>query len=136
MNIALSNSLLDVLLKLPRRDRDWNAIITEAECKEQAESAKKERRHRNTSPSRELAGYTGAYEHPAYGMVRITLENGALVWHWNRFTAPLAHYHYDTFTLPIAIMGEPHVVFTLDERGTVKRMKVLGNMNVEFTRSR
>jgi CubicO group peptidase (beta-lactamase class C family) len=142
MNIALSNSLLDVLLNLPhRRDRDWNKIVADAEYKEQEESAKKERedqkrRHRDTSPSRELAGYTGAYEHPAYGTVRITLEDGALVWRWNHFTAPLAHYHYDTFTLPLDTMGEPHVVFTLDERGTVRRMKVLGNMDVEFTRSR
>jgi CubicO group peptidase (beta-lactamase class C family) len=142
MNIALSNALLDALLNLPRRqERDWNKIVADAECAEQAESAKKERedqmrRHRDTSPSRELAGYTGAYEHPAYGTVRITLENGALVWYWNRFTAPLTHYHYDTFTLPIAMIGEPHVVFALDERGTVSRMKVLGNMAVEFTRRR
>jgi CubicO group peptidase (beta-lactamase class C family) len=141
MNIALSNSLLDVLLNLPRRDRDWNKIVEDAERKNQAESAKKEREdrkrlHRNTNPSRELAGYTGTYEHPAYGTVRITLEDGKLMWHWNRFMAPLTHYHYDMFTLPIAIMEEPHVVFALDERGTVKRMKVLGNMGVEFTRRR
>lgn len=137
MNIALSNALLDVLLGLP--PRDWNAIVTEAERKDEAESAKKEiedqkRRHRNTRPSRELGGYTGDFEHPAYGTVRIALEEGALVWHWNRFAVPLTHYHYDTFTLPIPIMSEPHVVFTLDERGTVARMKVLGNMEVEFKR--
>jgi CubicO group peptidase (beta-lactamase class C family) len=139
MNIALSNALLDVLLGLP--PRDWNAIVSEAERKDQAQSEKKEsedqkRRHRNTHPSRELGGYTGTFEHPAYGTVRITLEEGALVWHWNRFTAPLEHFHYDTFTLPIAIMDEPHVIFTLDERGSVARMKVLGNMDVEFKRSR
>jgi hypothetical protein len=139
MNLALSNSLLDVLLNLPRRDRDWNKIVEDAERKNQAKSEKKEseerdHRHRDTSPSRELAGYTGAYEHPAYGTVRVTLEDGKLVWHWNRFTAPLTHWHYDTFTLPITIMEEPHVVFALDERGTVKRMKVRGNMDVEFTR--
>src|SRR4029078_11167130 len=119
---------------------DWNAIVTRAQRQDEAESAKKERedqkrRHRNTHPSRELGGCTGNFEHPAYGIVGITLEEGTLVWHWNHFNAPLMHYHYDTFTLPILVRGEPHVVFTLDERGTVARMKVLGELNVEFKRS-
>jgi CubicO group peptidase (beta-lactamase class C family) len=139
MNIALSNGLLGKLLGLPQRD--WNAVIAEAERKNHKESEDKERkelarRRLDTHPSRELAGYIGTYEHPAYGTVRIALENDKLVWNWNRFSAPLTHYHYDTFTLPLAIMGEPHIVFTLDGRGTVARMKVLGNMDVEFLRKR
>ncbi|HEY7313002.1 MAG TPA: serine hydrolase [Gemmataceae bacterium] len=139
MNLALSNALLDVLLRLP--PRDWNKIVGEAEHEDQEQAKNKERedqkrQHVNTHPSRELGAYTGNFEHPAYGTVRITLEEGALVWHWNRFTAPLTHFHYDTFTLPILKMGEPHVVFTLDERGTVARMKVKGEMDVEFKRSR
>ncbi len=139
MNIALSNGLLELLLGLPHRD--WNAVVAKAERTNLAEIEDKEReklahRHLNTHPSRELAGYTGEYEHPAYGTVRITLENERLTWNWNRFRAPLTHYQYDTFSLPIEIMGEPHVVFTLDGRGAVARMKVLGNMDVEFRRSR
>jgi CubicO group peptidase (beta-lactamase class C family) len=139
MNIALSNALLGHLLDLP--PRDWNAVIAEAERKKHlevvdGERKKLARRHVDTHPSRELGGYTGAYEHPAYGTVRITLEGGKLVWSWNHFTAPLSHYQYDTFLLPIEVMGEPHVVFALDGRGTVARMKVLGTMGVEFERSR
>ncbi len=139
MNIALSNSLLEMLLGLPHRN--WNALVADAERKDEMEADRKEneirdRRHPDTRPSRELPGYVGDYEHPAYGTVRITLEDGKLVWHWNRFTAALAHYHYDTFTLPIEIMGEPRVVFTLDAKGTVARMKVLGGMDVEFQRRR
>jgi CubicO group peptidase (beta-lactamase class C family) len=138
MNIALSNGLLEILLKLPHRD--WNAVIRAAERKnaeiEAKESEKRPRRHLHTTPSRELAGYTGEYEHPAYGTARVTLDDGALVWHWNRFNATLKHYHYDTFTLPIEMMEEPRVVFTLDEKGTVARMKVLGNVGVEFQRSK
>ena len=141
MNIALSNALLGLLLKLPPRDRDWNAIVFAAERKnarevEAKERAKRARRHVNAPPSRELGAYTGAYEHPAYGTVRITLKGETLVWQWNRFSAPLKHYHYDTFTLPIEFMGTPHVVFTLDARSTVARMKVLGTMDVEFQRSK
>jgi CubicO group peptidase (beta-lactamase class C family) len=139
MNIALSNGLLDLLLGLPHRD--WNEVVRAAEDKEHKEieaeeRAKLARRQPNTRPSRELAGYIGAYEHPAYGTVHIALEDGKLVWSWNRFTAPLTHYQYDTFTLPIEVMGEPLVIFALDAKGTVARMKVRGTLDVEFQRTR
>ncbi|HTU16501.1 MAG TPA: serine hydrolase [Gemmataceae bacterium] len=142
MNIALSNALLDMLLELPHREhRNWNAIVHAAERKDEEEAEKKERekeKHHqpDTQPSRELAGYIGAYEYPAYGTVHITLENGRLVWQWNHWSAALIHYHYDTFTLPIEKMGTPRVVFTLDAKGRVARMKVLGNVDVEFQRKR
>jgi CubicO group peptidase (beta-lactamase class C family) len=138
MNIALSNGLLDLLLSLP--DRDWNKIVHKAEGADEAEAEKKEReqekRHQlNTRPSCPLAAYTGAYEHPAYGTVRVTLEDGRLVWQWQRFRARLRHYHYDTFTLPLSIMGRPRVLFALDAQGRVARMKVLGEMGVTFRRA-
>jgi CubicO group peptidase (beta-lactamase class C family) len=137
MNIALSNGLLEMLLRLPHRD--WNDTVLAAEKQDREAGEEKEReqqknRQPGTQPSRELAGYCGDYDHSAYGTVRIALEDGRLVWHWNRFQAPLRHYHYDTFTLPIEIMGEPRVVFTLDDRGTVAGMKVLGTMGVEYRR--
>jgi CubicO group peptidase (beta-lactamase class C family) len=139
MNIALSNGLLERLLKLPHRD--WNAVVAEAQKKHarevEAEELKQQKqRQLDTQPSRELAGYAGTYEHPAYGTVDVTLKDNALVWRWNRFSAKLKHFHYDTFTLPIEMMGEPRVVFHLDAKGTVARMKVLGEMNVEFRRVR
>lgn len=140
MNIALSNSLLELLLGLPRRD--WNEIVAGAERQDEAEAQRKEserqkRRRFDTRPSRELGGYTGAYSHPAYGTVHVTLENGRLLWKWERWSAALAHYHFDTFILPIdEKMGNPLVVFTLDAKGAVARMKVLGEMDVEFQRSR
>jgi len=80
-----------------------------------------------------LAAYAGNYQHPAYGTVRVTLEKGNLVWTWNSFRAPLEHLQRDTFTLPLDVMGNPEVIFTLDE-GTVVRMKVTGNLAAEFRR--
>jgi CubicO group peptidase (beta-lactamase class C family) len=137
MNLALNAALLDVLLGLP--PRDWDAVVRGAERKEQAEAEEVERerlarRHANTRPSRELPAYAGTYEHPAYGTVRVTLGPGGLVWEWNDFRAVLEHFHYDTFTLPIDVMGAPEVVFTL-EGGRVTRMKVGGNLDVEFRRA-
>src|SRR5262249_61953761 len=88
------------------------------------------------SPPRGVAAYAGAYEHPAYGTVRVALERGALVWSWHDFRAPLAHFHYDTFTLPLEEATYPDVVFALDDEGNVARMRVTGNINVEFTKAR
>lgn len=139
MNIALSNSLLEMLLGLPHRD--WNKIVGEAEDADRKDSdakleERKKRRHLGTHPSRELSGYTGDYEHPAYGTVHIALEDGRLIWQWQRWSLALEHYHYDSFTLPIEQMGYPFVVFSLDGKGAVARMKVRGEIGVEFTRRR
>jgi hypothetical protein len=138
LNLALSNSLLDLLLGLP--PKDWNGVLSRAVQKAEAEEARQgreelARRQHGTRPSRDLTAYTGTYEHPAYGTVRVAFERGALVWRWNNFSGPLEHFHHDTFVLPIDIMGVPHVVFTPDAGGTVSRMKVLGKMNVEFRRT-
>ncbi len=139
MNIALSNSLLEILLKLPHRD--WNRTVAEAARRDRAEADREEledrkRRLLPTRPTRELNGYAGVYEHPAYGAVRVSLESGRLIWQWHRYSAALVHCYYDTFALPIEIMGEPRVVFALDAKGVVARMKVLGAMGVEFERHR
>jgi CubicO group peptidase (beta-lactamase class C family) len=139
MNLALCNSLLDLLLGLPRKD--WNALLLRAVRREAAAAAERERarlarRHLGTTPSRALAAYAGAYEHPAYGTVQVALERGALVWRWNDWKGPLDHFHYDTFLLPLDSLGRPEVVFALDADGFVARMKVGGNLNVELRRAR
>jgi CubicO group peptidase (beta-lactamase class C family) len=98
---ALVNNLLDLLLDLPRQD--WNALLMERAKKAEAEgktreNEREEKRHKDTSPTRELAAYTGAYEEPAYGTVSISLENGALQLQWSNFHSRLEHFHFDTFT--------------------------------------
>jgi CubicO group peptidase (beta-lactamase class C family) len=138
MNLALCNSLLDVLLDLPRKD--WNAIHRGAYARIARDEAARARAHiaarqRGTRPSRELAAYAGTYEHPAYGTVRVMLERGGLVWRWNDVRGALEHWHYDTFTLAAEPVGPAQVVFALDEAGTVAKMKVGGGLNVEFRRA-
>jgi hypothetical protein len=139
MNLALSNTLLDLLLGLPRKDWDGllrAALLRAERAEEEKARAVRERRHHGTRPSREAAAYAGDYEHPAYGTVRVSVERGRLVWRWNRFGGPLEHFHYDTFVLPDPVLGEPHVVFALGEDGAVTGMKVLGHLNAEFRRAR
>lgn len=133
--IALRNAILDRLLGGPTRD--WNQYLLDVEKRAdtKAETAKKEReakRRLNTHPSRELQAYAGTYENPAYGRVDVTLQNGVLMLHWNRLTAPLTHVQFDkfNFNVPEEDLDED-VQFQLDPDGEVKTMTFFGE---EFSR--
>lgn len=54
----------------------------------------------NTKPSHALAEYAAEYEHPAYGLLKITLEGGGLQMEFHKIKIPLRHYHYDRFDTP------------------------------------
>jgi CubicO group peptidase (beta-lactamase class C family) len=62
--------------------------------------AREKARHKNTQPAHELAAYAGEYEHPAYGVMSVREQGGALHWAWRGMFAPLTHRHYETFELP------------------------------------
>jgi CubicO group peptidase (beta-lactamase class C family) len=99
--VSLRNALADMLTGKPLRD--WNAyylmVDRKADERDQKErDDRKAKRKPDTQPSRPLAAYAGTYSNPAYGDVKISLVNGALVLQWNRLTIPLAHFHYDLFT--------------------------------------
>jgi len=57
-------------------------------------------RVQGTKPSHGLADYTGEYEHPAYGTLKIGLQDGKLQFGFNRFQFSLSHFHYDRFDTP------------------------------------
>jgi hypothetical protein len=138
MNLALSNTLVDLSLGLPRKD--WGAIIGEAIRKGQAAEADRlrardERRRRDAKPSRELAAYVGSYENPAYGTAKVTLEKGGLVWSWGKFTSPLEHFHFDVFSAALDEIAEPQVVFRLDGDGNVSALFVEKPMDAEFQKA-
>jgi CubicO group peptidase (beta-lactamase class C family) len=129
MNLAISNTLVDLYLGLPARD--WNGFYLEFTAKEEAmrkanAKAFRARRRPNTHPSRELAAYAGAYEDPAYGTARVTLENGKLVWQWGSFRSVLEHFHYDTFDAPHPYLINTQVTFTLNADGDVDELQALG----------
>ena len=129
--VALRNALLDQLLHASP-PRNWNEtyLFVEKTADERAEKAKADReakRVKDTHPSRDLAAYAGTYHDAAYGDATVALENGALVFRWQRLTIPLAHYNYDTFLA----VSEPDdvdetVQFTLGSDGSVKSMSIFG----------
>jgi CubicO group peptidase (beta-lactamase class C family) len=53
-----------------------------------------------TSPSHPLSDYAGEYGHPAYGGLRIGLEDGRLQFNFHKLQFPMTHFHYDRFDTP------------------------------------
>ena len=128
MNIAVSNSLVDLILDLP--GKDWNRYYLKIEAEEERLQKAgpvvfRKMQHKGTKPSRPLEAYTGIYEDPAYGQAKITLEKGSLVWSWSTFKLPLEHFHYDTFIANNDVLTNATFVFSLDFAGDVTAMQAL-----------
>jgi CubicO group peptidase (beta-lactamase class C family) len=133
---ALTNTLLDEFLNLPR-NRNWNehmlAAAKRAEDK-QAEDRKKEAATRKpgTRPSLPLAQYQGTYREAAYGAVNISLDQGKLYVEWARFKAPLEHWHYDVFKAKgEGTLSDTMLQFQLDSGGQPRAVEMFGQ---EFRR--
>ncbi len=128
MNLAISNTLVDHLLGLP--EKDWNAILgkvaraKDAEAKQRLVNREKVRQ-KNTKPSLDLAAYTGTYLEPAFGVARVSLEDGRLIWQWSTFKCPLEHYHYDTFIAREELLHDPFVNYSLGLDGRVVTMNAI-----------
>ncbi len=135
LNGALTNKLLDVILKLP--PRDWDAeyrALDEADRAAQAAKAKlAEPPVLPTAPGLELAAFAGTYADDAYGEVGVSVgASGRLVWKWSRFEAELVCVGPGAFRIASGLLvGEP-VEFAAVS-GEVKRMACLTRV---FTRRR
>ncbi|WP_044591742.1 serine hydrolase [Bradyrhizobium sp. LTSPM299] len=62
--------------------------------------ARAKARHNDTRPAHGLAAYAGDYAHPAYGVMSIKEQDGALHWSWRGLFATLVHRHFETFETP------------------------------------
>jgi CubicO group peptidase (beta-lactamase class C family) len=79
----------------------------------------------NTSPSHPLTDYTGEYEHPAYGLLKIALKDSALQFDFHKIVLPLRHYHYDRFDTPNdEQFGVWSVNFTTNPQGDVQEVRM------------
>ena len=85
--------------------------------------ARAKARHMGTRPAHDLAVYAGDYENPAYGVMSIRAEGGALHWSWRGMGAIMAHRHYETFELPEAkdrlLPDQLAITFLTDREGNV-----------------
>jgi len=71
--------------------------LKEAEAKGKQQSQTK--RVAGTSPSHPLEAYAGDFEHPGYGLLSVTFNEGKLQGVINDIAFPIRHYHYDIFEL-------------------------------------
>jgi hypothetical protein len=54
----------------------------------------------HTVPSHSLAEYIGEYEHPAYGILKISMKDSSLQFDFHKIVLPLKHFHFDRFDTP------------------------------------
>jgi CubicO group peptidase (beta-lactamase class C family) len=121
MNAALVNSLIDLYCRLPARN--WNEFflkVVEQEAADRKASleAREKARNPNAKPTLALAGYSGKYTHPAYGVAEVIAANGKLSLTWSSFTCPLAHFEGDTFRVESGFFEERLVTFEVKDGRT------------------
>jgi CubicO group peptidase (beta-lactamase class C family) len=90
----------------------------------------------NTHPSHPLASYTGEYENPAYGILKITFHGDHLEFGFHEFNFPLSQFHYDRFDTPDDEQyGRFSVNFQTDPQGDIETAVMsLDEAEVTFTR--
>lgn len=102
MNLALSNTLVDLLLGLPAKD--WNKYLQGVLADEAAARRVQARkddlgRRPDAAPSVPLEDLAGTYEDPAYGPATVRAGKDGLEWEWKPWKGRLEHYAFDTFRL-------------------------------------
>jgi len=123
----------------------WSQQLQEDQKRQEAaqEEANKKgftQKRPNTRPSHDLEEYVGDYEHPGYGVAKVEMKGSDLRITLNRITAPLKHFHYDTFETPedpLNPIEKEKVSFTTNTKGDIESLSVLLEPNVKpivFTR--
>lgn len=139
--LAISQQILDLAFGNP--EADWAADYLERvkqrdERMKSFETEKEENRIEGTSPSLELAGYTGNYNDNSYGESSIELINDKLVLTLpakDVFVSEMEHWHNDTFKIKFKdeYLPEGFVTFDFNARGEVTAFKIdLPNPDFHF----
>ena len=66
-----------------------------------AEEGRLKGRKSGTQPAHPLTAYAARYAHPAYGVMSIEEQGGALNWAWRGMYSMLEHRHFETFETPL-----------------------------------
>ncbi len=126
----LTYAIYDRLLGLkpaPWNERFWKERQQEKKLKEKLSLCRK-----GTSPSHPLKDYEGDYCHPAYGLIKIKVEQGKLVALFHDQRVTLRHCHYDVFeTEKELLIGRLRISFLTNKAGVVDRLKAALEPRVE-----
>lgn len=110
------------------------------------ETQQRQRRHRQragrtrgTQPSHWLEDYTGTYQHPGYGEIRVARRGRKLVASLNDLDGRLEHFHYDFFEFHCRRWGTPMLLaFTTGADGGIPCLSLPlqeGVADITFKRS-
>jgi hypothetical protein len=134
---ALPYEILDRLLGLEPvgllkryREVEEKGFAAEDTAKQEGVSDRKP----NTRPAHALPEYTGEYEHPGYGRIKISQEGDRLTLHYHHFSTPLDHWHYEVFQAPANRQNDlelTRVQFQSDLSGEIASITVPLEPNVE-----
>ncbi len=76
----------------------------------------------HTNPSHALEDYAGAFDHPAYGPLKIAVKDGQLQFDFHKIRMPMTHFHYDRFDTPDDEQdGKFSVSFLTSPQGDIDR---------------
>ncbi len=101
-----------------------------------AEEAKQKsagQRKPNTKPSHDLSEYLGDFEHPAYGLLKITKNGDGMRMTYNNIAYKMEHYHYDVFegTMEEGLEMTFKAAFFSDMQGNITSVAVPLEGNVK-----
>jgi CubicO group peptidase (beta-lactamase class C family) len=120
----------------PWSERQLAIRLKAKEADKQARSAAGGDRVPKTRPSHPLEAYLGEFEHPAYGVLAISMKDGGLFFDFHKMRLPLSHFHYDRFETPDdEEFGKWSVNFQTNPQGDVDQaLMSLDEAEVTFTR--
>ena len=84
----------------PWSERRLDMRLKDKEAAKSARAKAGEDQVKGTHPSHPVADYAGAYENPAYGILKIGLVDNQLRFDFHHMQFPMTHFHYDRFDTP------------------------------------
>ena len=120
----------------PWSDRWLKVKLKNKQADTEARSKAGADRVSHTTPSHSYADYVGEYLHPAYGILKITMNHEELQFNLGRIHLPLTHFHYDRFDTPDdERFGKWSVNFLTNPQGDVNQVATsIDRAEVTFTR--
>ncbi|RPI14169.1 MAG: serine hydrolase [Ignavibacteriae bacterium] len=136
----IRNTIFDRLLELT--DSDWNKKLLEdrqkmLDAQKEQKESEDANRIKDTEPSHPLEAYTGKFEHPAYGIIEITMNDDNLRVLFHTLETKLKHYHYDIFETTAEEFGGMKLSFITGTDGSINKISIpleQGVKDIEFSR--
>ena len=114
--MIVANYASDVLLRL--EPLDWNKKVQDL-MKAANAAPPQEKRVEGTKPAHKLEDYTGEYNHPAYGRLKVEVAADKLEASIHGYSSPLEHWHYETFRIAESVLSGTRLTFQTNAQGEI-----------------